>query len=642
MTEAKVQRFQAEVTQVLRLVVNSLYSQKDVFLRELVSNGSDALDRLRFRALQEPDLLEEGEQLRIRITPDPEARTLTIADNGIGMTEDELAQNLGTVAWSGSRDFLERLRSTQEAQQQGLQLIGQFGVGFYSGYLVADHVEVVSRAAGSEEAFCWKSDGKDSFTIEPGTREERGTSVVLHLKDDSRDLLDSGKIRSLVVRYSDYIEHPIELLIEKPAHGDQPARQEFEAVNRASALWQRKPSEVTSEQYEEFYRHLAHDWEAPLGWRHFHIEGTQMFTGLLFIPRRAPWDLFDPNASYGVRLHVQRVLVMEHADELVPRWLRFLRGVVDSEDLPLNVSREILQDSKTVKVIRQQVVHHALETLKEMSEEKPKDYEVFWSMFGVVFKESIHFEPNLKDKVAPLLRYASTAGQELVSLADYRQRMPEDQPAIYYATGVTRAVLEASPHLETLRKRGYEVLLMTDAVDPFAASALGEFGGKPLVSAMTDDLKLDGEPSGDDEKKQPEEVPEAARPLIQRFQDLLHEQVAEVRVSKRLTDSPVCLVIPEGGLAPHVERMLRSARQVDGPLSKRILEVNLEHPLIQGLQRLQQQESPESRVAEWIQVLYDQALLAEGSPVDDPSRLARQIAELLTSAVGANAAGSGE
>jgi molecular chaperone HtpG len=589
MTEKRVHAFRAEVNQVLRLVIGSLYRHREVFLRELISNASDALDRLRFRAISEPDLLEAGETLRIRVIPNAAEKTLTIQDNGIGMTAEQLQRDLGTVAWSGSRDFLEKLQ--QGAQEEGLRLIGQFGVGFYSAYLVADRVEVVSRGAGTEQAYRWESDAKDSFTIEPAEQHERGTSVTLHLKSDQLEFLESVRLRELVARYSDYLGHPIELAVE-----------------------------------------------GPLAWRHFHIEGTQMFTGLLFVPRRHPFDLFDPNSRYGVRLHVQRVFVMDEAEELVPRWLRFLRGVIDSEDLPLNISRETLQDSRAARTIKKQIVSHTLALLEQLAQDRPADYETFWNTFGAVLKEGVHFEPEHRERLTKLVRYETTGGDKITSLADYVARMPEGQPAIYYAAGTARSVLEGSPHLEALRQRGYEVLLMTDPVDPFVVDALARFEDKPLVSAMTADLKLEGSDQARDEA--PAEASQGAQALLDRFREVLEDRVQQVRPSQRLTDSPACLVTPEGGLGPHVERMLR-AHRLDVPETKRILEVNTAHPLFKSLAKLHAGDPSSPRIAEWIGLVYSQALLAEGSPIDEPGRVARQVSELLTIAA-SQAAGGGD
>lgn len=631
MSEPKVQAFQAEVSEVLRLVIHSLYSHPEVFLRELVSNASDAIDRLRFRALAEPDLLPEGDKPRIELIPDPAAGTLTITDNGVGMTAEELARNLGTVAWSGSRDFLQQLRKGEGAADQGPKLIGQFGVGFYSAYLVADDVEVLSRAAGAESAHRWRSQGKDTFTVEPAVRDRQGTSVVLHLRTEHREMLEERRLRELVERYSDYVAHPIELVLRRDGS------EERKQLNRADALWQRRPSEVTAAQYEELYRHLARDWEGPLAWRHFHLEGTQEFSGVIFVPRRRGWDLFDPGQHHGMRLHVQRVFVLDEAEELVPRWLRFLRGVVDSEDLPLNVSRELLQDSRAVRIIRQQVTRQALDLLGELSREKPSDYELFWKNFGVVLKEGLHFEPELKDELQGLLRFESTGREGLTSLAEYVSRMKEGQPAVYFATGTSRAALEASPHLEALTTRGYEVLLMTDPVDPFAVGALEAVEGKPLVGAMTAQLELP-ETAGEEA---PEPADRGAEPLLERFRAVLGEGVAEVRPSRRLKSSPVCLVVPEGGMAPHVERMLRAMQHAQGPLGRRILEVNLEHGLIRSLAAVHARDPGSARVGAWIRALFDQALLAEGSPVENPARLARDLAELLEEVARAEASRAG-
>ena len=612
--------FEAEVAEVLRLVVTSLYSHSDVFLRELVSNASDALDKLRFRSIQEPDLLAADETLRIRVEADAEARTLTVWDNGIGMSAEELAENLGTIARSGTREFAQRLQAARQSEGRGVELIGQFGVGFYSAFLVADRVEVVSRAAGSGGAHRWSSDGKETYTVEPAERDVPGTTVILYLKNDELEFLEPGRLRSLIVRYSDYIGHPIELA----KSADAKKEPEFERVNRASALWQRPPKEVTPEQYEELYKHLVHDWEAPLARRHFRAEGTQEFVGLLFVPRRPPLDLFDPKGSRGLRLHVKRVFVMDDCEELLPRWLRFIRGVVDSEDLPLNVSRETLQDSRIVRTIRKQVIGQALGMLEELAAERAADYETFWKAFGVVLKEGVVVDSDHRDRLRQLLRYESSGDRGLVSLDGYVEQMSEAQPAIYYVSGTSRAVLAASPHLEALRARDYEVLFMTDPVDPFVADALSEHKGKPLVSATGDDLRLPdkGEGSADE----PDDDP-----VLERFRTVLGDRVAAVRRSTRLTDSAVCLVVGEGMLDPHVERLLR-AQNADVPVSKRTVEVNLAHPVVQNLKALAQREPESPRLADWIEVLYGQALIAEGSPIEDAAAFSRRLTTLLKEA----------
>lgn len=609
-SEKTTHRFQAEVTQVLSLVINSLYSNKDIFLRELLSNASDALDKLRFAALTEPELNPEGQPSRIFIRPDRDAKTLTIGDTGIGMSAEQLTKELGTVAHSGSRAFLEKL---EEAKKGDVNIIGQFGVGFYSAYLVADRVEVTSRAAGAAEAHLWTSDGAETFTLEAASRDTAGTSVVLHLKEDCQDFLDEFALRALVKRYSDFLDYPIELDLKD---------KEPEVLNEGKAVWQRSPSEVSKEQYEEFYKHLTHDHEPPLAHRHFRIEGTQLFSGLVFVPKRAPFDLFHPESTHGVRLYVKRVFIMDDCDELLPRWMRFVKGVVDSEDLPLNVSREILQDSKLVKVIRKQVVKQVFDALDGVADEDSEQYDEIWRAFGSVLKEGLHFEPEQRDRLIPLLRYESTRADGLTSLAGYKERMVEGQPAIYYVIGESRAAVARSPHLEVLKKRNYEVLFMTDPVDQFAVAGLDEYEGTKLVSVTDADLKLD------DADETPKEDLDELRAFMRAR---LQEDVSEVRVSTRLTDSPVCLVIPEGGVAPHVERFLR-ATQEGLPKTKRILEINPEHDVIRNLETLRGQDPSSPKLGEWVDLLLDQALLAEGSPIDDPARFATRLTSLLAEA----------
>ncbi|NTX38399.1 molecular chaperone HtpG [Myxococcus sp. CA033] len=621
--------FQAEINQLLSLVINSLYSHKEIFLRELVSNASDALDKLRFRAITEPELLSDAPELELRITPDAEKNTLTIEDTGIGMSHDELVKNLGTIAHSGSREFLQM--ATQRGQKD-VQLIGQFGVGFYSAYLVADRVEVVSRAAGKDsQAWKWSSEAHGSFTVEPAERAARGTAVILHLKEDQKEFLDEWRVRSLITQYSDYVGHPIKLQVKKTTGTGDDAKTEvaLEVVNKASALWQRSKSEITDEQYQEFYKHLTHDWDVPLAWTHFRADGNQQFTGLLFVPKNPPFDL-NAQQQRGVRLFVKRVFIMDRCEELVPQWLRFVRGVIDSDDLPLNVSRELLQDSQVVRAIRKHVVKKSLDLLEKLAKDKPEDYTAFWKSFGTVLKEGLATEAEHKDKLGGLLRYESSREEGLTSLSDYVSRMKEGQEALYYMYGESRKAVEDSPHLEALKQRGYEVLFMTDPVDEWAAQGLREFQGKPLVSALQADLKLQ---STDEQKKEHEQNSEGLKGLTAKMKDVLQDSVREVRVSDRLTDSPVCLVVPEGGSPAYLERLLQQ-RGKGMPRVKRILEVNPKHPVIEHLKAVHEKDPAQAQVSEWIELLHDQALLTEGSTISDPNRFARRLTALLTQVAG--------
>jgi molecular chaperone HtpG len=619
--------FQAQVSEVLGLVINSLYSHPEVFLRELLSNASDALDKERFLALTTPS--DTSDPLRIRLIPNEAERTLVIEDNGIGMDEAELIKNLGTIAHSGSKEFLSQLK-----EKKDVSLIGQFGVGFYSAYLVADRVVVNTKKRGTQQAHRWESDAKSGFTIETAERPTRGTSVVLHLKEEHKELLSPWKIKELVTRYSDYVSYPIELASEKDG------AQSFERVNQASALWTRPAKEITDEQYNEFYKHLTHDWEPPLARKHFRVEGAQEFTGLVFIPKRPPFDLFSPEERHGVRLHVKRVFIMDDCKELLPRWLRFVRGVVDSEDLPLNVSREILQDSKLVRIIRKQVVKQVLDLLEEVASQRPDDYKELWKNYGAVLKEGLHFDPEYKDRLAKLLRYESSKSEGLTALSDYVSRMPEGQKAIYYLYGPNLRTVKSSPHIESLQARGYEVLYMVDTVDDWAVRSLAEFEGKPLRSAMDEKLELEDKPAQSDEDKAKDEAQKPlSDALLEHFKKVLAEQVSEVRVSDRLTDSPSCLVVPDGGLDPYIERLLRAQQGAAMPSQKRILEVNTKHPLIRALAQLHERSAESSEVDEAIELVYDQALLSEGSPIEDPARVAKRLIKLLQSSAEAKLAG---
>ena len=615
--EAVEHRFEAEVDEVLGIVINSLYSHREVFLRELLSNASDALDKRRFRALTEHDLLKEGESLGIRIAVDADAKTLSVSDDGIGMTREEMVQNLGTIARSGSKRFMEELKNRDQAE--GLDLIGRFGVGFYSAFLVADQVQVTSRAAGAKESWIWTSAGRKGFRIEPGPADApTGTTIRLHLAADHQEYLEETRLRHLVRKYSDYVGHPIRLCTDKKE----------ELLNEAKAIWRRPKSELTQGQYEEFYKHLTHDWQAPLGHTHFVIEGTKLFTGLLFIPSEQPFDLFEREGRKGVRLYVKRVFIMDDCKELLPEWLRFVRGVIDSDDLPLNVSREVLQDEKIVRSMCKQITKKVLDLLDSIAAEKPEDWEKLWTAFGAVLKEGLHYDPDQKERIGALVRYDSTKG-EMVSLDDYVGRMKPDQESIWYVVGESRNVLEGGPHIEALRRRDEEVLFMTDFVDSWAVAGLGEWKGKKLVDASRADVAPP--PQDEAESSAAEERKRGLEPLTRRMTEVLAGQVAEVAISQRLIDSPCCLVIPKDGLAAHVERSLR-ARNKDMPRQPRILEINPEHPLVKALEGAAGRDDAE--FDEWVYMLYDGALLAEGSPIADPPAYARRVTRLMTKAIG--------
>ncbi len=602
--------FQAEVSQVLHLVIHSLYSHKEIFLRELISNASDALDKLRFRSLTDPTLTSGDVPLEIRLVADKEKGSLTIEDTGVGMTHEELVRDLGTVARSGSKAFLEHLKARGEGKD--LSLIGQFGVGFYSAYLVADRVDVVSRAAGSAEAWHWRSDGKETFFVESDTRATHGTSITLHLKQDQREFLEDWRLKELVRRYSDYVSHPIRV-------GD-------ETVNTASALWQRPKSEITDEQYRDFYKHLTHAADEPVGWTHFRVEGKQEFVGLLFLPREAPFDLELGSKHRGVRLFVRRVFILDDSEELLPPWLRFMRGVVDSNDLPLNVSRELLQDSDAVRAIKKQLTKKSLDLLESIAHERPDDYAKVWAAFGAILKEGVASDFEYKERLAGLLRYRTTHGDAPTSLREYVARMPVEQHAIYYVLGESLQSASTSPHLEALKKRGFEVLVMTDPVDEWATESLREFDKKPLVSAMRADLKLD---ETEDQKKEREEQTKTLAPLLARMKAFLGERVSDIKLSDRLTDSPSCLVRGEHGPHAFVERLMRERGHAVRK-TQRILEVNGAHPLVKRLEKLVESSPSSPEVDALIDVLYGQALITEGSPLDDPNLFAQNLTRLLT------------
>ncbi|HEB54265.1 MAG TPA: molecular chaperone HtpG [bacterium] len=627
---AEKHTFQAEVNEVLSLVVNSLYSHREVFLRELISNAADALDQLNFRALTEHDLLGDDKELRIELVRDEAAGTLTIRDNGIGMTRDELIGNLGTIARSGSKKLMQSLSAEQK---KDVSLIGQFGVGFYSAFLVADAVTVTSRKAGSDEAWTWRSEAKGDFEIQPAERNERGTDITLHLKDDCKEYLQEWPVRDVVRKYSDYVRWPIRMQVERTTGEGDDKKTETETVtlNQARALWTRPKSEIDDDAYKEFYKSLSHDWNDPLAWTHFKVEGTHELTGLLYLPQKAPFDLVDRSKS-GVKLFVKRVFIMDDAQEIVPEWARFVRGVVDSEDLPLNVSREILQKDATTRFIKKQVVNKTLSLLEELAAEDAPEgesgrYDTFYREFSRNLKEGVYHQHDARERLAKLLRFHTTHRPEgsdddtLTGFADYVARMPAEQKSIYYVAADSLAAAKASPHIEALQKHGFEVLLMTETIDEWVVDALREFDGKPLVSAAKGALDL---PESEEDKEKKEAREKELRPVLERVQKALDEHVKTVRLTDRLTDSPACLVSEEGAMSARQERVLREAGH-DLPEQKRILELNPEHTVVQKLQNL----ADDSRFTDWAALLYDQALLAEGSLPSDPAAFSRRLTDLM-------------
>jgi len=621
--------FQAEVKQLLHLMIHSLYSNKEIFLRELVSNASDACDKLRFEAIDQPDLMQGDTDLRIRVEFDAEKRTITISDNGIGLSRDEAVANLGTIARSGTKEFFAKLTGDK---QKDANLIGQFGVGFYSSFIVADKVSVLSRRAGAEatDAVLWESDGQGEFSITQVEKADRGTSVTLHLREGDDEFLSGWKLREVLRRYSDHISLPVQMLKEEwdAEKSAQVTTTEWETVNQASALWTRSKSDITDEQYKEFYKHVAHDFDDPLAWTHNRVEGRNEYTQLLYVPKRAPMDLWDREGRRGVKLYVKRVFIMDDAEQLLPMYLRFVRGVIDSADLPLNVSREILQESRDVKAIREGSAKRILSLLEDLAENKPEDYAAFWEQFGQVLKEGVGEDFANKDRIAKLLRFASThtgTPVQSVSLADYLGRMKEGQDTIYYVSAESYNAASNSPHLEIFRKKGLEVLLLSDRVDEWMLSYLREFEGKRLVSIAKGGLDLD-KLADEDEKKHQSEVAEKFKPLVERLKTALDGKVKDVRVTVRLVDSPACVVVEANELSPHLLRMLQAAGQ-ETPEVKPILEVNPEHALIARVEA-----ASDDLFAEWAQLLLDQAMLAEGAQLADSAGFVKRMNKLLIGA----------
>jgi len=625
-TPAQTRGFQAEVKQLLQLMIHSLYSHPEIFLRELISNAADAIDKLKFEALAHPEYYEREPDLRIVVTYDRDARTITVRDNGIGMSFDEVVANIGTIAKSGTREFFASLSGDQA---KDARLIGQFGVGFYSSFIVADRVTLVTRRAGlpAAEGVRWESDGQGEYSIETVERAERGTEVTLHLRPDHEDLLDRYRLAAIVRKYSDHIAVPI--VMRKEVWDEEKkgykATDEYETVNQASALWARPKSEVTKEQYEEFYKHVAHDGAEPLAWVHARIEGRTEYTLLLYIPSVAPFDLWDREHRHGVKLYVRRVFIMDDADQLLPPYLRFVRGIVDSNDLPLNVSREILQASRDVEAIRNGCVKRVLDLLDDLAQNDKEKYATFWKTFGSVMKEGFVDDVGNRDRLAKLARFASTKSgtdAQEVSLAEYVGRMKEGQQAIYYVTGDSYAAAANSPHLEFFRKKDVEVLILYDRIDEWVAGTVTEFEGKPLRSVAKGSLDL-GELADAEEKKAQEEEAEALKPLVERLKNALGDKVKEVRVTHRLTDSPACLVVGEGELSGNLERLLKAAGQ-KAPTIVPVLEINPKHALVKRLE-----SEGDEKLADWANLLFDEAMLAEGAQLADPAAFVRRLNSLV-------------
>ena len=624
--------FQAEVKQLLQLMIHSLYSNKEIFLRELISNASDAADKLRFEAINHDSLYGNDHELKIKVLFDKDAKTVTISDNGIGMSRDEVISHLGTIAKSGTKEFFSKLSGDQQADAA---LIGQFGVGFYSAFIVADRVTVETRRAGAAAAdgIRWESTGEGDYTIEPIEKTNRGTDIILHLRDGEDELLSSWKLKSIIRKYSDHISLPIEMKKEEwdEEKKETVVKDEFETVNQASALWARSKSDITQEQYEEFYKHVSHDFQPPLTYTHNRVEGRSEYTQLLYVPGHAPFDLWDRNKRGGIKLYVKRVFIMDDAEQLMPVYLRFVKGVIDSNDLPLNVSREILQESRDVRVIREGSTKRVLGMLEEMAnsdEQEGKDkYATFWKEFGQVLKEGIGEDATNKDRIARLLRFASTQADspdQTVSFADYIGRMKEGQDKIYYVTADNYNAAKNSPHLEIFRKKGVEVLLLTDRVDEWMLSFLNDFDGKELVSVAKGGLDL-GKLEDEAEKKEHEETETQYKDLVEKMKGALADKAKDVRVTFRLTDSPACLVADEHELSANLVRMLKAAGQ-NAPDSKPILEINPNHPLVT---RLKYEDAAGPRFGDWAHILFDQAMLAEGGSLTDPAAFVKRLNEML-------------
>ena len=634
MSEAQSEtlNFQTEAKQLLQLMIHSLYSNREIFLRELISNASDAIDKLRFQAIEQPELLGDDSDLRIDVTFDKDAKTLRIADNGIGMNRDEVISHLGTIAKSGTAEFLANLTGDQKADSQ---LIGQFGVGFYSAFMVADEVEVRTLSAAGGDGVVWRSKGEDAYTLEAVDGLSRGTQVILHLQEDALEFAEDFRLRNIVRKYSDHIGVPVRMVkADMPAADDgddaeKPAAEpELEAVNSAQALWTRSRSEVEDEEYKEFYKHVSHDFEEPLHWSHNKVEGKLEYTSLLYLPKRAPFDLYNREAPKGLKLYVQRVFIMDDAEQFLPLYLRFVKGVIDSNDLPLNVSREILQQDERVTSIRNAVTKRVLTMLGDMAKKKPEQYQEFWDEFGEVLKEGAGEDFGNRDSLSKLLRFASTKSEDgakkTVSLDQYLERKVEDQESIYYLCAETYETASRSPHLEIFKERGVEVVLLYDRIDEWLMSMLTDFDGTPFVDVMRGDVTLPGEAKAEDDKDSDEAQEHDEHPLVERIKPILDDKVAGVRPSKRLTGSPACLVLSEDAMGIQMRRIMEANGQAM-PASKPYFEFNPDHPLVQRLDN----EADEDRFGELVEVLFDQASLAEGGSLQDPATYVERLNRLL-------------
>ncbi len=637
----KRRKFKTEVQQLLDLVIHSLYSNKEIFLRELISNASDAIDRARFESLSDASILESDPDWKIKIAVDKDTKTLTVTDNGIGMGPEDIDDCIGTIANSGTRNFLAQLQENKEKLPP--ELIGQFGVGFYSAFMVADKVTVVTRKAGDPaSALRWESDGSGTYTVEETTREKRGTDVTLHLKEDADEYLEEWRIRKIVKKFSDFVEHPVCMDVQreetekdedgKPVEGAEPKTVlTEETLNSQKAIWQRPKNEITEADYHEFYKHVSHDFTDPLETIHWNAEGHTEFRALIYIPSQAPMDLFMPeNRNRGVQLYVRRVFITDNCEELVPTYFRFLRGVVDSSDLPLNVSRELLQEDRNLRLIRKNLTKKVMDTLAGLLEKNRDKYITFWRAFGPVLKEGVSTDFENREKLQDLLLFTSTTTEkdQCTTLAEYAARMPEGQKDIYYLTGESREQVANSPHLEAFRAKGYEVLFLTDPIDEWVVQGLHTYDKKTLKSVAKGDIDLDSE----DEKKAKEETrkqaEEAHKGLVGKLKDILGEKVKEVRLSHRLTESACCLVADEYGMGTHMEKIMRAMNQ-EVPPARRILELNPDHVVVDVLQKLYDRTPDDPKVAEYAELLYDQALLTSALPVEDPLLFARRISELM-------------